>query len=1111
MSGTKKRKRSGLDASPVKKLKDSDSSTPVRRDLLESSYTRVSSLRAYVLSQLPKTSRIRRKKITGLGSQHNASEATSQLAKFLDTTLVCTNSLVDELDDSISEQWQFFSQKADDSNVTISGGVAASVHIQSEIVDFVIWRLFSQSKPGNSWPKHLLCDGFRRGPGDNGSQAANLPGIHSVHPNSQVKALRDHPWPSLLALMGQSGAKIMVHLLLNCCLFLALNTGENNYYQICGSPLSDLAPSRAQVTGASKTLSKQRKPSNISLMRSRIFYAKPALTAGGLIQPGFKHIPQPLHDYTLREEEIASIANSRHTKVPKRLRGATQTLVERLQILHGRCSYLELLEHYCPCPSYSNDQVRRQGPAVRGPENSGPSQKGQRCNPSVSNISTAQQPPVASDCNSIVELACPISNVSAFCQAVLAQIIPNGFWGIGEVAAQNKAVLLKKINHFTKLRRFETMTLAEVTEGFKIAAIPWLQIPGQQGQKSSLTNTRKQHEIFNELLFYIFDSLLIPLIRTNFYVTESNTHRQQIFFFRHSVWRSITEPALLSLKNSMLEELETCVALEKLGRRKLGYGQIRLLPKGNKLRTIMNLRRRTLDHNKSKSLGLSINSIMRPVHSMLKLEKATNPSRLGSAMFSVGDIYRKLKEFKMAVEPTQKRLYFAKLDVNAAFDTIPQAEVVKLMSQVPSKATYTIAKHAEVMPRERILSAQSTSAKAIQPIRRWHANALDNPSTAFLQRLETQLAVGKKNTIFIENVAHHTHAKESLLQCLAEHIQENLVKVGKKFYRQRKGIPQGSVVSSFLCNYFYAQLEAEHLSFLDAPDTLLLRLTDDFLLITLDRSKASRFVEVMHGGIKEYGVEINLSKTLTNFNMTVDGTEVPRVAKGAGFPYCGTLIDCETLEITKDYRRSKGVGISMSLTVEFGRSPGQNFQRKTLSEWFSTKIHLDVLDTYNGIRTDAFKIHSHSMFFDTTHNSVRKVRESLRGVFSETARKMWAYIRCLPPHKQPNSNLVISKCPDNYFVYRPDLLLIVSISAETIAKVAEVAVLLLTAKSRKLRFQSYAFDIRRAQVIGLAYTAFIDVLELKQSQYRPVLAWLKAETVRLDVERLLGRRAQDLM
>lgn len=133
MSRTKKRKRSGHDASPVKKLKDSDSSTPVRRDLLENSYTRVSSLRAYVLSQLPKTSRIRRKKITGLGNQHNTSEATSQLAEFLDTTLVCTNSLVDELDDSISEQWQFFSQKADDSNVTISGGVAASVHIQSEV------------------------------------------------------------------------------------------------------------------------------------------------------------------------------------------------------------------------------------------------------------------------------------------------------------------------------------------------------------------------------------------------------------------------------------------------------------------------------------------------------------------------------------------------------------------------------------------------------------------------------------------------------------------------------------------------------------------------------------------------------------------------------------------------------------------------------------------------------------------------------------------------------------------------------------------------------------------------------------------------------------------
>jgi hypothetical protein len=36
--------------------------------------------------------------------------------------------------------------------------------------------------------------------------------------------------------------------------------------------------------------SEARKPIDITLVRSRIFYAKPSLTAQGLVQPGYKHI-----------------------------------------------------------------------------------------------------------------------------------------------------------------------------------------------------------------------------------------------------------------------------------------------------------------------------------------------------------------------------------------------------------------------------------------------------------------------------------------------------------------------------------------------------------------------------------------------------------------------------------------------------------------------------------------------------------------------------------------------------------------------------------------------------------------------------------------------------
>jgi len=62
---------------------------------------------------------------------------------------------------------------------------------------------------------------------------------------------------------------------------------------------------------------------------------------------------QRFQDYTLREEEIAQKfgkkgKNTPYIHCPKRLRGSLKHLVRRLQVLHGRCSYTELLRHYCP-------------------------------------------------------------------------------------------------------------------------------------------------------------------------------------------------------------------------------------------------------------------------------------------------------------------------------------------------------------------------------------------------------------------------------------------------------------------------------------------------------------------------------------------------------------------------------------------------------------------------------------------------------------------------------------------------------------------------------------------------------------------------------------------
>ena len=115
---------------------------------------------------------------------------------------------------------------------------AASGTYTLQIVNRVIWLLFSREKSGGR-PIHVLCDGFRKNPSwsTNGRAANNgpaIPGLFSVHPNENVQTLQKPPWTHLLALLGKAGERIMSDLLVNGSIFVPVEAGHGNYYQMSG-------------------------------------------------------------------------------------------------------------------------------------------------------------------------------------------------------------------------------------------------------------------------------------------------------------------------------------------------------------------------------------------------------------------------------------------------------------------------------------------------------------------------------------------------------------------------------------------------------------------------------------------------------------------------------------------------------------------------------------------------------------------------------------------------------------------------------------------------------------------------------------------------------------
>ena len=185
--------------------------------------------------------------------------------------------------------------------------------------------------------------------------------------------------------------------------------------------------------------------------------------------------------------------------------------------------------------------------------------------------------------------------------------------------------------------------------------------------------------------------------------------------------------------------------------------------------------------------------------------------------------------------------------------------------------------------------------------------------------------------------------KDELFFNLYEHVKHNLLQLDNKFYLQSVGIPQGSVLSSLLCSFYYGHLEtnvvlpflqksaesayeelcgscnsyntsvalqsSEVGDILPSPKYILLRFIDDFIFISTSKKQAARFFSRLRRGFREYNCYMNEGKFGLNFDVDrISGLESNRVYTGEdGIPFLGwsgLFINCCTLEVQADYTRS---------------------------------------------------------------------------------------------------------------------------------------------------------------------------------------------------------------
>lgn len=551
--------------------------------------------------------------------------------------------------------------------------------------------------------------------------------------------------------------------------------------------------------------------------------------------------------YIDREAEIKALGSC---KTPKRLKD-TLPLLEKLLKRHQKCRYVPLRDKACSSKVksagnqdldssvilelMSEHSIQLRSQTSLGVANTSIDSSGNPIPP----FGLTQAQKYARNKPRFIEFVCSHVEVYRYVVLVTNAVVPKSFWG----TRSNLRLVLRSVKQFISCRRYESLSLHHILQGFSTSACDWLIPPGpgaQEQARVSVSDSLKRRELLEDFLFWYFDSFVLPLLKTTFYVTESSAFRNQVLYFRHDDWTTLCAPLIARLTSATFQKLTDAEAAEIFRQRKLGFSFVRLLPKETGVRPIVNLRRKKTMTRGSFTTEQSINQILQAAFNILTYERSNQPHLLGASVLGPDEIHKRLKAFKASLPRDNKgnlpTLYFVKVDVQTCFDTIDQTKLLQILRELISEDLYMTQKYGRV--NMCLGKTKRTYVKKAVP-------QDDHPH--FL-RYATDLANILRNTIFVDQVIYPVSKKQEVLQLLEEHITENIVKIGQSYYRQTIGIPQGSVLSSILCSFFYGDLEKKFPSFTKDIHSVLLRLIDDYLFITTSLTRAKGFLDMMKKG-----------------------------------------------------------------------------------------------------------------------------------------------------------------------------------------------------------------------------------------------------------------------
>ncbi|KAK9958214.1 hypothetical protein ABG768_012388 [Culter alburnus] len=559
--------------------------------------------------------------------------------------------------------------------------------------------------------------------------------------------------------------------------------------------------------------------------------------------------------------------------------------------------------------------------------------------------------PDTQDMESLLKSHFSAYRVYLFVRECLYYVIPEELWG----SQENRLHFLSNVKKFLRLGKFERLPLVQLMWKMKVKACHWLGLK----KRHCASEHRYREWIFGQFLAWTLSGFVVCLVRAQFYVTESMGQKHALRFYRAEVWNKLQEMAFrVHLSKGQWRALSPSQAL-KFPKTTV-TSRIRFIPKVSSMRPITRLTgtRESLQH---------FQSCVRVLLNVLNTCVRSAPGPMGSTVWGWQDIHRVLKNFSPQQKSSPRPLYFVKVDVSGAYDSLPHQKLVEVLGEVLGpfvEQSFFLRQYARVWndPNQGLRKHFCTKAEMSEPLN----------MKGFV--VDEQASGSLRDAILVERHSSEVRGGD-VFQFFQKMLSSYVIHHDNKMFRQVCGIPQGSSVSALLCNLCYGHMENSLLKGI-AKGGCLMRLVDDFLLITPHLSKATEFLTTLLAGVPDYGCKINPQKVAVNFAVCEEWVRsgVSVFPSCCLFPWCGLLLNTHTLDVYKDYSRYEGLSLRYSLTLGSAHSPAA-VMKKLLSV-----LSLKCTD----------------IFLDLRMNSVEAVYRSLYKLILLQALRFHACVKSLP-------------------------------------------------------------------------------------------------------------------